>query len=148
MVKTPYKSQASSSRAFSGGTGFGGSPFGSSPFGRASSPFTKGPTSLISYLYEPPDLSGISDPAVVVIFKNLQKKDSTTKAKALEDLQLVLTSLEEAKEEVEDVVLEAWVGLYQHSCLSWTTEKSASPDNDPTSRDDILVIERASRFQN
>jgi len=101
MSKRQFKPQASSSRAVSGafGSGFGSTAFGTTGFGAASS--------LLSYIAEPPNLSSISDPNVVVAFKNLAKKDSTTKSKALEDLQAYVSS-----SEVEEAVLEAWVGLY------------------------------------
>lgn len=90
-----FKTQASSSRAAS--SAFGGG-FGSSAFGTTSS--------LLSYVAEPPDLTLITDPNVVVAFKNLSKKDSTTKQKALEDLhKYVLSSAH-----VEDAVIDAWVG--------------------------------------
>ena len=65
--------------------------------------------SLLSYVYEPPDLSAFSDPNVGVAFKNLQKKDGTTKAKALEDLQAYVSSLRPESGEVEEVMLTAWV---------------------------------------
>jgi len=95
MSKKQFKSQASSGRV---GTGFGG--FGGSGFGT-----TQG--SPLSYIQEPPDYSGISDANVIVAFKNLSKKDSTTKAKALEDIQAYVSS----SAEVEDGLLEAWVRL-------------------------------------
>ncbi|EOO00110.1 putative c3hc4 type (ring finger) zinc finger containing protein [Phaeoacremonium minimum UCRPA7] len=61
--------------------------FGSSPARGAFGGFsTSSSGSSLSYLAEPPDFSSISDANVVVSFKNLLKKDSTTKAKALEDL--------------------------------------------------------------
>lgn len=100
MSKRQFKSQASSSRAvFGNGAGFGG--------------FGSGATrSTLSYLTEPPNLSSISDPNVVVAFKNLLKKDSTTKAKGLEDLRLhVLSSPKEQGGGVEQSILEAWVRL-------------------------------------
>lgn len=104
MTKKASKAQASSSRAVS--TAFGGvqdgSGFGSGFGGVASSP--------LSYVYEPPDLSGLSNPNVGVAFKNLQKKDSTTKAKALEDLQLSITSAADGKDGLEEPFLEVWVG--------------------------------------
>ena len=59
---------------------------------------------------ELPDLSAISDPRVVVAFKNLTKKDSVTKAKALEDLQECLSSNGETGPET--AILDAWVGVY------------------------------------
>lgn len=110
MSKKAFKTQASSSRAISGafGTqdiGSGQSLFGSTPaFGAiASSP--------LSYVYEPPDLSSISDPNIVVALKNLQKKDSITKSRALEDLQNHVLQLGVDKGGVEEEILEAWVGL-------------------------------------
>lgn len=102
-----FKSQASSARAASSAfgspaAGFGG--FGSQhAFATASSP--------LSYVAELPDLSQISNPQVVVTFKNLFKKDSVTKAKAIEDLQEQLTSADVKDHGVEDGILEAWVGL-------------------------------------
>ncbi|KAL8673142.1 MAG: hypothetical protein Q9168_002439 [Polycauliona sp. 1 TL-2023] len=109
MSKKQFKSQASSSRAASGpfaaaDGAFGSSTKGGSAFGAVSS-------SPLSYVYEPPDLTTISEPNTVVAFKNLQKKDSTTKAKALEDLLKYLSSLE-ANHGVEDAVLEAWIKVY------------------------------------
>ncbi|KAI9054877.1 hypothetical protein LZ554_002021 [Drepanopeziza brunnea f. sp. 'monogermtubi'] len=99
MSKRQFKSQASSSRAASG-VGFGG-------FGSTSS------RSTLSYLTEPPNLSGISDANVVVAFKNLSKKDGTTKSKALEDLRAYVQAHPFEKDGgVEDAVLEAWVKFY------------------------------------
>ncbi|KAG9559672.1 hypothetical protein KCU79_g8131, partial [Aureobasidium melanogenum] len=98
-MKKAFKPQASSARSF-GGTGFGGG-FGSTGFGVSSSP--------LSWIGEPPDLSNISDPNVGVAFKNLTKKDSTTKAKALEELQQYVSAPDQ---QIEDAVLEAWVRLY------------------------------------
>jgi hypothetical protein len=93
MSKRAAKS-ASSARA--------ASTFGSSAFG-APAAFSAA-SSQLSYVSEPPDLSAISDPNVVVYFRNLSKRDSTTKAKALEDLQAHV-----AKEPAEEGLLEAWV---------------------------------------
>lgn len=97
-----YKSQASSARAAS-------SPFGgaSTWSGGQSSSFQSTPL-LLSYVTELPDLSAISDPTVVVAFKNLTKKDSVTKTKALEDLQDFLSSNVETGPET--AILDAWVG--------------------------------------
>jgi hypothetical protein len=95
MSKRVFKSQASSGRLPTGGFGgFGGSAFGSSQ------------SSVLSYIQEAPDYSGISDANVVVAFKNLSKRDATTKAKALEDL-LVTFGAPDAT--VEEGLLEAWV---------------------------------------
>ncbi|KAF2711283.1 hypothetical protein K504DRAFT_480372 [Pleomassaria siparia CBS 279.74] len=106
MSKRQLKSQASSARAASSAfhSGFGTSS--SSAFGANSSP--------LSYVTEPPDLSSISDPNVVVYFRNLSKKDSTTKAKALEDIQTYVASL---KEPVEEGVLEAWIKMYPRTSI-------------------------------
>ena len=74
-------------------------------------------SSSLSYVAEPPDLSGISVANVVVSFKNLQKKDETTKAKALEDL---VANVQEHPFElhggVEDAVLDAWVRFSPGPC--------------------------------
>ena len=107
MSKKAFKSQASSSRAADGPTF--GSGFGSSTFGAVSS-------SPLSYVYEPPDLTGFSDPNVGVAFKNIQKKDGTTKTKALEDLQAYVSSLESDTGGLEESMLEAWVGLSGRTC--------------------------------
>ncbi|KAF7549707.1 hypothetical protein G7Z17_g6202 [Cylindrodendrum hubeiense] len=80
---------------FGGFGGFGaGSPSGSS----------------LSYLAEPPSFAAVSDPNVVVSLKNILKKDSTTKAKALEDLLAhVLANPHDKDGGVEEAVLEVWV---------------------------------------
>ena len=120
MSKKQFKSQASSSRAVSGAFGSPDARFGSSTLGIPSI-FGAVASSPLSYVYEPPDLSGISEPNVVVALKNLQKKDATTKAKALEDLQGFVLSLGADKGAVEDSILEAWVGLYRRDIyLSYT----------------------------
>ncbi|KAK9769418.1 hypothetical protein SCAR479_13900 [Seiridium cardinale] len=102
MRRAGPKSSAASGKAFaSADTG---------AFGAFSSASTG---SKLSYLTEPPDFSSISDANVVVSFKNLLKKDATTKSKALEDL---LTYVEAHPYEhnggTEEPVLEAWVQLY------------------------------------
>ena len=110
MSKKPFKSQASSARAVSGA--FGGAPDGAA-FGIS---FGAVASSPLSYVYEPPDLSRLAEPNIVVAFKNLQKKDATTKAKALEDLQSYVSSLETGKGALEEAMLEAWVCLLAVSC--------------------------------
>jgi hypothetical protein len=97
MVKP--KAQARSSRAATDSPGFGFG--GSSGFATTSSP--------LSYLAELPDISLISDANIVVIFKNLFKKDGTTKARALEELALRLTA-NSGESTVDDAVVDAWVG--------------------------------------
>lgn len=80
----------------------------SSPFGGYGTTSTFSPAaSQLSYVTEPPDLSHVFDGNLVVLFKNLLKKDDTTKAKALEDLQSTLSS----SPDVEEPVLAAWVGF-------------------------------------
>ncbi|KAF2858872.1 hypothetical protein K470DRAFT_278157 [Piedraia hortae CBS 480.64] len=97
MSKKQFKVQASSSRA---GVSLTSGGFGSSAFGSASP---------LSYLQDPPDYKNINDANVVVHFKNLMKKDSKTKTKALEDLSAFVVP---GQESIEDGVLEAWVKLY------------------------------------
>ena len=74
------------------------------------------PSSPLSYVYEPPDLTAFSDPNTVVAVKNLQKKDGTTKTKALEDLQAYVSSLGAETGGVEEVMLVAWVGHLGRKC--------------------------------
>ena len=105
--KRAFKAQASSSKAvFGGGDGFGVA----TSFGAVNS-------SILSYAYEPPDLSAITDPAIVVAFKNLQKKDSTTKSKALEELEAFVLSAQDGSNGVEDAVLETWSSLYPRTSI-------------------------------
>ncbi|MCJ1473647.1 hypothetical protein MMC13_002298 [Lambiella insularis] len=110
MSKKQFKSQASSSRAISSTFADTTGTFGNSTFGAA-------PASPLSYVYEFPDLSRISEPNVVVAFKNLQKKDGTTKAKALEDLQAYVISEKVGEEGVESPVLETWINLYPRTSI-------------------------------
>ena len=116
MSKKAFKSQASSSRAASGAFGGDVAAFGRSAGAPA---FGAVPSSPLSYVYEPPDLSGFSDPNVGVAFKNLQKKDGTTKSKALEDLQTYVSSLAAETGGVEEAMLTAWVG---HPCREWALD--------------------------
>ncbi|EER26661.1 C3HC4 type (RING finger) zinc finger containing protein [Coccidioides posadasii C735 delta SOWgp] len=102
-----FKSQASSSRAATGA--FGSGAFGA--FSQTSADKGAVPSSL-SYIFEPPDLSLISQPHVVVAFKNLSKKDSITKSKALEDLLDFICGSETQGVRPEEGFLEAWAKLY------------------------------------
>jgi len=96
MSKRQFKSQASSSRAIPT-TGFGA-------FGTTTS------ASTLSYLAETPNLQPITDPNVVVAFKNLSKRDATTKSKALDDLRAYVREHPfDTTGGPEDAVLEAWV---------------------------------------
>lgn len=101
-----FKSQASSSRAAAGG--FGGFPSAFGGFSTASTSHTQ-TTSSLSYVAEPPDLTRISEPNLVVAFKNLSKKDDTTKTKALEEIKEAVVKLGNRSDELEEGVLEAWV---------------------------------------
>ncbi|KAG8167355.1 hypothetical protein KVR01_003044 [Diaporthe batatas] len=97
------KGRAASGRGF-------GSP-APSGFGGFSSYSTN--SGSLSYLSEDPDLSSLSDPNIVVSFKNLLKKDNTTKSKALADLiQYTQAHPNETDGGVEEAILEAWVRLY------------------------------------
>ncbi|KAI0158402.1 hypothetical protein BJ166DRAFT_527384 [Pestalotiopsis sp. NC0098] len=96
------KSSAASGKAFASA--------GSGAFGAFSSASSG---SKLSYLTEPPDYTSISDANVVVSFKNLLKKDATTKSKALEELLAYVEAHPyEQNGGVEEAVLEAWVQLY------------------------------------
>jgi hypothetical protein len=91
------------------GPGFGAGAFGGP--GSSSS-------SSLSYLAEPPSFTAVSDPNVVVSLKNLLKKDSTTKAKALEDLLAYAQAHPFDKDGgVEEAVLQVWVQLYPRSSI-------------------------------
>ncbi|KAL7800271.1 hypothetical protein V8C37DRAFT_364706 [Trichoderma ceciliae] len=77
-----------------------------------------GGTGALSYLAEPPSFSAVSDPNVVVSLKNLLKKDSTTKTKALEDLLLhVRAQPFERDGGVEDAILDVWTGIYPRTSI-------------------------------
>ncbi|KAM0346667.1 hypothetical protein ACHAPU_005379 [Fusarium lateritium] len=72
----------------------------------------------LSYLAEPPSFSSISDPNVVVSLKNLLKKDSTTKAKALEELLAYVQAHPFDKDGgVEEGILDVWVQLYPRTSI-------------------------------
>ncbi|KAH8681038.1 hypothetical protein BX600DRAFT_504780 [Xylariales sp. PMI_506] len=107
MSRRAAKPRAASGKAFASNT--------SSAFGAFSSASSG---SKLSYLTEPPDFSSISDPNVVVSLKNLLKKDSTTKSKALEDLiNYVEAHPYEQDGGAEEPILEAWVQLYPRTSI-------------------------------
>ncbi|KAI1619165.1 armadillo-type protein [Exophiala viscosa] len=105
-----FRAQASSARAAS-------AAFGSSSiaFGAPSTGFQTAASSL-SYIAEQPHLGAISNPNLVVALRNLSKKDSTTKTKALEDLEDHVKSAELA-EAIDSGLLEAWVSLYPRTSI-------------------------------
>ena len=113
MSKKPFKSQASSARAGAGPFSVSNDLLGESLPLR---PFGTGPSSALSYVYEPPELTDV-DPKLAVIYKSLQKKDGTTKVKALEDLKAYASSpdfdIEDQK--TRTGLLEPWVGLSSRS---------------------------------
>ena len=115
MSKKQFRSQASSGRV-------GNGVFGSAGFGSTQS-------SPLSYVQEPPDYSGISDANIVVAFKNISKRDSTTKAKALEDIQASVCS---SDEDTEDAILEAWVRLSQTIAVAVDSDKCQSGQTLPS----------------
>lgn len=100
-----FKAQASSSRAASGAFGSSPSPFAA--FSKDSGLQTT--SSSLSYIAEPLDLSSISQPNVVVAFKNFPKKESKTKEKALSLLKENLFGPQSGSHALEDSILEAWV---------------------------------------
>lgn len=101
------------SQGKSAGRGFEGPRSGFGGFGTAASG-----TSL-SYLAEPPSFSAISDPNVVVSLKNVLKKDSTTKAKALEELLAHVQAHPFEKDGgVEEGILDVWVSTRTTSITS------------------------------
>ena len=102
-----FKSQASSSRA-------AGSAFGS--FGGFSGSLQsqgKEPSTL-TYITAPPDLSRITDQQLVIAFKNLLKKDDTTRTKALEELRDHISTVQANKGTLDDGFLDAWVYATGH----------------------------------
>lgn len=102
--KQSHKSRDASGRMAS--SGFGGLAASSTA------------ASSLSYLSDAPDLSTISDSNVVVSFKNLLKKDDTTKSKGLADLiTYTLAHPNEQDGGVEDAILEAWVQLYPRTSI-------------------------------
>ena len=110
MSKKAFKSQASSSRAIPGAfEGFSEGVVSNS----SSTRFGRAIHSPLSHVFEPLDLHILSNPNVIVAFKNLQKKDSTTKSKALEDLQAYVQTLGGGQDAVEEAMLDTWVCLPQ-----------------------------------
>ncbi|KAN0079467.1 hypothetical protein V8E54_004681 [Elaphomyces granulatus] len=109
-----FKSQASSSRAAASGFGTSVGSFGSlSRFSSGSFPDAPAPSSIA----EPLDLSRISEPQLVVAFKNLLKRDDITKSKALEDLRDYVLSLENRSDSLEDGLLDAWISVYPRTSI-------------------------------
>ncbi|KAI0521438.1 hypothetical protein F5B22DRAFT_644168 [Xylaria bambusicola] len=109
MSRKPAKARAASSKT---PPAFGASSLGFGSFASAASGIN------LSYLAEPPDFSSVHDANVVVCLKNLQKKDATTKAKALEELvAYVQAHPYEKNGGVEEPVLDAWVQSYPRTSI-------------------------------
>ena len=109
MPKSNYKAQASSSRL---GSASFGSPFASSAAWGAGA--AEEPISSLSFVYTPPDLSHLADASTVVAFKNLQKKASATKAKALDDLLSHASAPDAA---LQDAFVSTWILLYPRASI-------------------------------
>lgn len=108
VLKTSSKGRAASGRAF-------GSPAPSSFGGFATTASSAG---SLSYLSDTPDLSSISDAHIVVAFKSLLKKDTTTKSKGLAELvQYTQAHPHEQDGGVENAILDAWVQLYPRTSI-------------------------------
>ncbi|KAL2164989.1 hypothetical protein VTH06DRAFT_285 [Thermothelomyces fergusii] len=72
--------------------------------------FRSSSTSL-SYLAPPPDFAGIPH-EVVVAYKNLTKKDSTTKEKALQDILAYVQALGNGGQAPDEPVIDVYIELY------------------------------------
>ncbi|OAA58694.1 Zinc finger, RING/FYVE/PHD-type [Cordyceps fumosorosea ARSEF 2679] len=78
----------------------------------------QGSGSSLSYLAEPPSFAAIADPNIVVSLKNVLKKDSTTKTKALDDLLAYVQAQPHDKDGgVEDAILDIWTQLYPRASI-------------------------------
>ncbi|OCT47255.1 C3HC4 type (RING finger) zinc finger containing protein [Cladophialophora carrionii] len=110
-----FKSQASAASARAASATFGSFSPGPSFGAPGLAGFRTAPSPL-SYIAEQPELSTITDANLVVTLRNLGKKDSTTKAKALEDLQDYVGSLGSG-EAIETGLLDAWISLYPRTSI-------------------------------
>lgn len=108
VLKASSKGRTSTGRAF-------GSP---APSGFGGFATTASSTGSLSYLSDTPDLSSISDANIVVSFKSLLKKDTTTKSKGLAELiQYTQAHPYEQDGGVENAILDAWVQLYPRTSI-------------------------------
>ncbi|KAM7183859.1 E3 ubiquitin-protein ligase listerin [Naviculisporaceae sp. PSN 640] len=83
---------------------------------RAGPGFGRGSQFRLSYITPPPDLAQIPS-EVAVPFKNLLKRDSITKQKALEDIVAYVKGFGGKGEDIPDSVLVAWVELYPRTAI-------------------------------
>ncbi|KUJ16723.1 uncharacterized protein LY89DRAFT_616218 [Mollisia scopiformis] len=72
--------------------------------------------STLSFTTPPPDISKISDPNLVVSFKSLLKKNDTTLAKALDEIQTYVKSQKAG--EIEDAIIKAWSEFYPRTSIN------------------------------
>ncbi|EGX88716.1 RING zinc finger protein, putative [Cordyceps militaris CM01] len=78
----------------------------------------QGSGSSLSYLAEPPSFAAVADPNLVVSLKNVMKKDSTTKTKALDELLAHVQANPHDKDGgVEDALLDIWTQLYPRASI-------------------------------
>ncbi|XWX01138.1 hypothetical protein V2A60_009163 [Cordyceps javanica] len=78
----------------------------------------QGSGSSLSYLAEPPSFAAVTDPNIVVSLKNVLKKDSTTKTKALDELLAHVQANPHDKDGgVEDALLDIWTQLYPRASI-------------------------------
>ncbi|KAJ1333266.1 E3 ubiquitin-protein ligase listerin [Microdochium nivale] len=100
----PAKERAYQKYAGKAGAGFGG--------------FSTSSASNLSYLTEFSDYGSISDPNVVIAFKNIQKRDTATRQRGVEDLLAYAIAHPHDKDGgVEDAVLEAWAQVYPRAAI-------------------------------
>lgn len=75
-------------------------------------------TSNLSYLSEFADYTSLSDPNVIIAFKNIQKRDTATRQRGVEDLLAYAQAHPHDKDGgVEDAVLEAWAQVYPRAAI-------------------------------
>lgn len=74
------------------------------------------PVSL-NYFSAIPEVTTINDPNLVIIFKSLLKKDSTTKEKSLTDLSTLINDPRNSDLFKDDIVIISWVQLYPKLAL-------------------------------
>ncbi|KXJ86177.1 hypothetical protein Micbo1qcDRAFT_153373 [Microdochium bolleyi] len=100
----PAKERAHQKHTGRAGAGFGG--------------FSTSSASNLSYLSEFSDYASISDPNVIIAFKNIQKRDTATRQRGVEDLLAYALAHPHDKDGgVEDAVLEAWAQVYPRAAI-------------------------------
>lgn len=69
------------------------------------------PVSL-NYFTALPDISGLRNPTITIVYKSLMKKDSTTKEKSLTEFVQFFNNNEYHSELKSDPVIQAWIQIY------------------------------------